>query len=1818
MSIEKQVTSGTVYAGQDVTYEIEVTNTGQVRVNNVEVWDYIPPHTTFVSASDEGAYADDIVTWPAWDHLNSGATLTYQLTLHVSDEVPDGYPMTNRAYAQADEMSYFVLTEHRVPVSNPPRLQISKRALDAWARAGEVLHYEIIVSNQGSGSAYNVQVWDEIPQITEGVGSTPPGDYDPDTQTVTWPVVDTLPPGEELVFTPGVRVPSDAVHNRHITNRAYAQADGVDAVSASVNSTIWNPPDLTVAHIEVNQAVQDRENSVPLVARKPAVARVYVDIGDQGETVGHVTGILEVWRDGTLVDTITPSNPRGEIAAPDDPDPENINDSLNFILDSDYLFDDLVLEVTLNPDHTVTETDYNNNTETLHATFTSRRSVRIAYVPIHYDPPGYVGPNDPSDRIAQGDQFYKWIYPLAPRRVDYFPLPPITWTQDVNIDYTPLILEVGDLWFDCDCDHVYGWLPSGVFGSNGLGYKPGYTAYGNDTDDRWRRTFAHELGHNMDADHPRGQGGDPNAPDTLEEGEEYGFNVSSREVKSRRPDGGMLRDVMYAAEIEPNAWVTPYFWNMMFDAYGPPTQAVAESAPGEYLLASGIVHRQGGGSLRPLFRVTRTTAPPPEGTDYCLRQEDAIGQSLALHCFDVGFVGDDAPTSPDTMPFHIIVPWADGTARVVLLQDTTVLDERVASPSSPTVQVLSPNGGESWSGAQAVSWTGSDPDGDTLVYSVLYSHDGGASWQPVSPRITTTTYLLDTSQVGGGDQCLIGVRVSDGLNTAHDESDAVFQVATKPPQAFIYAPEEDEASLTKGRRASFAGRGHDLEDGLLPAGSLSWSSSLDGFLGTGYSLVTADLSLGTHQITLTATDSQSLTGTTDITIQVSPPPSTACVERLHNGGFETGNLAGWHRGGTPRAVVINSQPYTGAYSLLLGNPAELPEQPSLSFVRQYVRVPADASEATLTFWYKVHSSDPRVDYDWFGAYILDPQGDRAHQVVRFAANTDWEQAIYDLTEFRGQVIGIGFFVRNDGQSGSTWAFVDDVSVCTDGAAPPAPELDACWLPGDQPDYAPAGLPDFGQRQGQWLVPDTEQWSHDGPAAMANLLWWQDSAEEPGATPPPTFSDGYPLVKSYGVWDDHDPQNVPPLVADLATRFNTNGEHPGTDLDDLVAGLNAYLAEKGLADDYTLTLRKSPSFDWVREEAKQNRQALLLLGFWELQPTGWRRLGGHYVAVAGASCSGDWIAFSDPFRNYAEAGWPGRVAPTTPHGHPAEPPDAVHNDAAYLSHDIYGIMRTTAGWGPQGYARWYQDVDNFAGLNFVPALEPVRAAAYLGGEILTLADYALVLAPQSELVTLKLSPTTSHVRAGQSFLVEMEVLDGAQDADAVSAYLNFDPAVLTVVDEEGSPATQITPGAALPTVTTNSVNNTTGWINFVAGGDPTDGRFTVATVRFKAITTTMSSPLTWSMAGLRQSDLSSSGDSVLGSLQDGSVTVGPGAFLVGQAEMQGRSTPPDASWSVPLLLTLSRPGERGAAYVYGTMSNESGVFPVPGVAAPGNYRVRVKGLHTLRNLSPTALSGGANTADMETLLEGDAINDNRVDVRDVSAVAAAYGKSQGQAGFDPRADFNEDDTINDADVSLLQANLGRRGDVLVGTHVSRFTLHEITPETFNLELTTSPQAGAVSLRLVPTSTVAAVGDVIVLDVVADAGAQPVDAAELHLDFDPAALQVVDAAGDPATEIEPSIALPTVFLNSVDPARGWADYLASSLGSSPASGEFTVARLRFKVLQAGGTWVRFSFSDWRLTDMTYQAQSVLGSVEAAQVQATAKYDIYLPVILKQYNP
>lgn len=256
-----------------------------------------------------------------------------------------------------------------------------------------------------------------------------------------------------------------------------------------------------------------------------------------------------------------------------------------------------------------------------------------------------------------------------------------------------------------------------------------------------------------------------------------------------------------------------------------------------------------------------------------------------------------------------------------------------------------------------------------------------------------------------------------------------------------------------------------------------------------------------------------------------------------------------------------------------------------------------------------------------------------------------------------------------------------------------------WKPGLWQDYAPSGLPDFDQRQPGWAMGPIS--THCGPVAMANSLWWFDSRfEASGGAVPPEVGDTYRLVRSYNPGlDDHDPDNLIPLVDELAFYFDTNGVRSGggwsgTRITDMYSGTLAYLRDRGLWDDYLVTLVHQPEFDWIAEQAMHSEDVILLLGFWQEQPPGgvWVRLGGHYVTVAGvdATPGSEQLAISDPARDSAELPGPGRVLSGTLIAHEPIPghPFDVHNDAGNVSHDKYvvtpGSPSPGGSWAIGGY------------------------------------------------------------------------------------------------------------------------------------------------------------------------------------------------------------------------------------------------------------------------------------------------------------------------------------------------------------------------------------------------------------------------------------------------------------------------------------------------------------------------------------------------------
>jgi hypothetical protein len=348
----------------------------------------------------------------------------------------------------------------------------------------------------------------------------------------------------------------------------------------------------------------------------------------------------------------------------------------------------------------------------------------------------------------------------------------------------------------------------------------------------------------------------------------------------------------------------------------------------------------------------------------------------------------------------------------------------------------------------------------------------------------------------------------------------------------------------------------------------------------------------------------------------------------------------------------------------------------------------------------------------------------------------------------------------DSNDGINRFHIDSADPLPPGPTPPPAEVTAenidtwYWKP-NYDDYVPSGVPDFDQRQGgTYLWKDQGgqgAWSHCGPVAVANSLWWLDSEFEPNPIPPPVINDGYPLVQSYSQqWDDHDPQNVAPLVEHLAYLMDTDGRrtglaHSGTNVHDMEAGLAQYLSWTGvnpqgdvngdgevnttdvnivtaaygsmpgmpnwnlaadvvpasttyppMADNvvnladlnfvaahvgqkgtfYEHTVM-TPGFDFIREEVEKCQDVVLLVGYWFFNTqsgTWYREPGGHYVTVAGVDSLNQKLALSDPVQDAFETLLipEGRIP--IPHMHmPPEPPYITHNNAAFVSQDIYNVQ-----------------------------------------------------------------------------------------------------------------------------------------------------------------------------------------------------------------------------------------------------------------------------------------------------------------------------------------------------------------------------------------------------------------------------------------------------------------------------------------------------------------------------------------------------------------
>ena len=307
---------------------------------------------------------------------------------------------------------------------------------------------------------------------------------------------------------------------------------------------------------------------------------------------------------------------------------------------------------------------------------------------------------------------------------------------------------------------------------------------------------------------------------------------------------------------------------------------------GSYKVSSGGVGGSSAGevTIRPVFALPSESRLIASPGDHLLEFFDGDGNVLSSVSFEPQtLVGDSVWKSwrvPVTEPsgwasYRVSKPAAEGSgsggaegsgsARAVLAEVTR-------SANAPTVSVIVPVAGQVFSGDEVTfSWTGSDPDGDDLSYSVAYSQDGGASYRAITGNYEATSLTMDRKWLAGSTTARIKVTARDGTRTASAES-PIFTVSQNAPEVFIHNFTEGsiggtEVLINDGTGALVLdATAYDAEDGRMDHPSaIQWVSDIDGNLGTGgHVIVHRRLTPGRHRLTVTATDSAGATGSAEV------------------------------------------------------------------------------------------------------------------------------------------------------------------------------------------------------------------------------------------------------------------------------------------------------------------------------------------------------------------------------------------------------------------------------------------------------------------------------------------------------------------------------------------------------------------------------------------------------------------------------------------------------------------------------------------------------------------------------------------------------------------------------------------------------------------------------------------------------------------------------------------------------------------------------------------------------------------------------------------
>lgn len=301
LSLTKVVNNATPLVGSQVTFSLEIKNSGPQETSGVTVTDLLPTGYTYVSYSTTAGNYDPVTGLWNVGILTVAASHTLQITAVVNaagnyvntaevtaSSQPDPDSTPNNGVITEDDYASAVT----IPVSQSSDLSLTKTVSNPTPLVGSQVIFEVVVTNSGPQNNRGVQVKDQLPNGYTFIGFTvSTGTYNPLTGIWT---VGNLANGDSETLQIVAAVNPTGIY----TNKAEVSASDLPDPDSTPNNGSTTEDDyaeasttpiLASADLSLTKTVN---NSSPLIGSQVTFSIEVSNAGPQGTSGVTVTDLL--------------------------------------------------------------------------------------------------------------------------------------------------------------------------------------------------------------------------------------------------------------------------------------------------------------------------------------------------------------------------------------------------------------------------------------------------------------------------------------------------------------------------------------------------------------------------------------------------------------------------------------------------------------------------------------------------------------------------------------------------------------------------------------------------------------------------------------------------------------------------------------------------------------------------------------------------------------------------------------------------------------------------------------------------------------------------------------------------------------------------------------------------------------------------------------------------------------------------------------------------------------------------------------------------------------------------------------------------------------------------------------------------------------------------------------------------------------------------------------------------------------------------------------------------------------------------------------